>query len=82
MLSPAVSEMTDRIIQRLEDVKQSASANGLPGNSDNLQCFHSRALVDDILAKAAQARHRPDQTDFCERLLDGVFGHPQRVGYG
>jgi len=35
-----------------------------------------------FLAKAAQARHRVDQADFRERLIDGVFGHPQRVGDG
>jgi len=27
-------------------------------------------------------RHRIDETDFRERLLDGVFGYPQRVGDG
>ena len=48
----------------------------------NVGARHARALVDDVLAKAAQARHRLDQADFCERLLDGIFGDPQRAGYG
>src|SRR5450755_2800667 len=40
-LRPHLSEITDRINQRLEDVKQSVRAGELPRNSDNLQCFHS-----------------------------------------
>jgi hypothetical protein len=40
-LRPHLSEMTDRVNKRLEDVKQSVRAGELPRNSDNLQCFHS-----------------------------------------
>ena len=35
-----LSEITDLIDERLEDVKQSVRANELPRNPDNLQCFH------------------------------------------
>ena len=40
-LRPHLSEMTDRMNKRLEDVKQSVRADELSRNSDNLQYFHS-----------------------------------------
>ena len=43
---------------------------------------HAGALVDDVLAEAAQARHRADEADFRQRLLDGILGHAQRAGDG
>jgi hypothetical protein len=43
---------------------------------------HAGALVDDVLAEAAQARHGADEADLRERLLDGILGDAQRVGDG
>ena len=43
---------------------------------------HAGALVDDVLAEAAQARHRADELHFRQRLLDGILGHAQRAGDG
>ena len=43
---------------------------------------HAGALVDDVLAEAVQARHRADEADLRERLLDRILGHAQCVGHG
>src|ERR1035438_1888765 len=43
-LRPHLSEMTDRINKRLEDVKQSVKAGELPRNSDNYGVFTPRSL--------------------------------------
>ena len=43
-LRPHLSEMTDRINKRLEDVKQSVRARELPRNSDNYSVFTPRSL--------------------------------------
>jgi hypothetical protein len=49
---------------------------------DDMSTRHTGALVDDVLTEAAQARHRADEADLRERLLNGVFGHAHRVGDG
>ena len=43
-LRPHLSEITDRINKRLEDVKQSVRAGELPRNSDNYSVFTPRSL--------------------------------------
>jgi hypothetical protein len=40
-LRPRMSQMTDRINKRLEDVKQLFRADEFSRSSDNLRCFHS-----------------------------------------
>ena len=47
----------------------------------DMGAHHASALVDDVLAEAAQARHRTNEADLGERLLDGILGYAQRVGH-
>ena len=66
-----------------DHLDRTTSSTGAPLSSTiDMRAGHARALVDDVLAEAAQAVTRADQADSCERLLDGVFGHAQRVGDG
>ena len=63
--------------------RTTSSTGARPGLlNDDIGARHAGALVDDVLAEAAQARHGADEADLGERLLDGVLGHAQRGGDG
>jgi hypothetical protein len=61
---------------------RTTSSTGAPVSSTTTSARHAGALVDDVLAEAAQARHRADEANLRERLLDGVLRHAQRAGDG